>query len=131
MKLQNKHALFFILILLLVIGILGAVYFFFFIHQRVSHKKSNGYLAILDFDGDRKTDIAVYRSNNGGWYINPSSGAADYVVGWGGLGYTPVPGDYDGDGKTDIAVYRESTGAWYVMPSSGGAPYSKGLGGDP
>ena len=84
---------------------------------------------IVDFDGDKKTDIAVYHASTGVWYINPSSGAADYVVGWGGTGYTPVPGDYDGDGKTDIAVYYGSTGAWYINPSSGAAAYVEGWGG--
>ncbi len=68
-------------------------------------------LNVVDFDGDRKTDIAVYR--NGIWYIYPSGGGAPYAVMWGGDSKNkPVPGDYDGDGKTDIAVYRPSTGAW-------------------
>jgi hypothetical protein len=37
-----------------------------------------------DYDGDKKTDLAVYRTSTGAWYINPSSGAAPYGVGWGG-----------------------------------------------
>ncbi len=86
-----------------------------------------------DFDGDGKTDIAVYRANTGAWYVYPSKfGVAPYGFGWGGdLSDKPVPGDYDGDGKTDLAVYRASTGAWYVYPSGGGSPYGFGWGGDP
>ncbi len=86
----------------------------------------------LDFDGDGKTDIAVYRKNDGAWWIEPSSGAAPYGVGWGGdPSDMPVPGDYDGDGKTDIAVWRPSNGYWYIINSSNAtATYTQWGGGN-
>jgi parallel beta-helix repeat protein len=74
-----------------------------------------------DFDRDGKTDIAVYRTSTGAWYIIPSRGDATYGLGWGGdLSDKPIPGDYDGDGITDLAVYRTGTGAWYIIPSAPG-----------
>jgi hypothetical protein len=82
-----------------------------------------------DFDGDVKTDIAIYRGS--AWYIKPSSGAATYAVNWGGdASDIPVPGDYDGEKKVDIAVYRKSNGVWYIRPSSGTTPYAVSWGGD-
>ena len=66
----------------------------------------------FDYDGDGKTDIAIYRVGTGGWFIYPSSGAPIYGVGFGGDGSEkPVPGDYDGDGRTDIAIYRANAEA--------------------
>jgi len=83
----------------------------------------------INFDGDGKTDIAVYRSSNSWWIIVPSSGASPYAVAWGATGDIPVPGDYDKDGKTDIAVYRPSNGWWMIVPSSNpSAPYAVGWG---
>ena len=65
-----------------------------------------------DYDGDRKTDVAVYR--NGTWYLQRSAtGFAGIAFGDGGD--IPVPADYDGDGKTDLAVFRPSNGYWYVL----------------
>jgi hypothetical protein len=81
-----------------------------------------------DYDGDGKTDIAVYR--DGGWYIIRSSDGGITGIGWGGLLQDiPVPGDYDGDGKTDIAVYRD--GGWFIIRSSDGALSGASWGGQP
>lgn len=71
-----------------------------------------------DFDGDARSDVAVWRPTDGVWYINRSSyGFSGFAFGQ--AGDTPVPADYDGDGRTDAAVYRG--GVWYrLMSSTGG-----------
>ncbi len=72
----------------------------------------------FDFDGDRKADIAVFRPENGTWYVMKSSDGQFMIVNWGLEGDKIVPGDFDGDAKNDFGIYRN--GAWYVVKSSGG-----------
>ena len=80
----------------------------------------------IDFDGDGRSDITVYR--DGIWYVIESLDGGQTSVGWGGAPQDiPVPADYDGDGKTDIAVYRD--GIWFIIRSSDGGQTMVGWGG--
>jgi hypothetical protein len=87
----------------------------------------NGFMPVPgDYDGDGKTDIAVWSPHQGWWFILKSStnftSSVSYF--WGDPAYSssivPVPADYDADGVTDLAVWVRSTGEWFVKTSSSG-----------
>lgn len=73
------------------------------------------------------SDLAVWRSSNGTWYVLGGPGSSGVIFSWGQAGDEPIPGDFDGDGKTDFSVFRPGTGTcpcavtWYIIYSSTGA----------
>ena len=89
-----------------------------------------GYLDVpvpADYDNDGKTDIAVWRSRTGEWFIKRSTLGTLYLRwGAGAAPYNdqPVVADYDGDGLMDIGVWRPGEGTWYLLLSS--ASYDPG-----
>src|SRR5690606_27910949 len=90
------------------------------------------YATPADFDGDGKTDVAIWREGQPGqaaFYILQSSDNTVRVDVFGQTTDDPsVVADYTGDGKADPAVYRMGTPAtgdhsfWYYRASSG--PYA-------
>ena len=62
-----------------------------------------------DYNGDRTSDIAIFRRNTGLWAVRQIT-----RVYFGCLSDLPISGDYDGDGTTDIGVFRDSFGLWAI-----------------
>lgn len=80
-----------------------------------------------DYDGDRKSDLAVFRTSNGFWYICSSSSGYDcdrYSAEQFGLpGDFPIRGDFDGDGILDLAVWRPGHQSLYFKSSRNGEAF--------
>jgi hypothetical protein len=77
-----------------------------------------------DYDGDGRTDLALFRPADGSWHLRLSwadgmDSPVSRTVTWGTRSDDiPVPDDYDGDGRADIAIYRPSDGAWWILYSA-------------
>lgn len=75
---------------------------------------------VFDFDGDRKTDLSIFRPNGTSgsewWWLKSSTGG-NAALQFGSAADKIAPVDFTGDGKTDVAFWRPSTGQWFVMRS--------------
>jgi hypothetical protein len=78
----------------------------------------------VDFDGDGKSDLAIYRPSVGEWWYLKSSTGENRAVQFGNSTDRPLSGDFTGDGKTDVAIWRPSTGTWFILRSDDNTYYA-------
>jgi predicted extracellular nuclease len=71
-----------------------------------------------DFDGDGRTDFAVFRNSTADWYLSSSLNGAFTAFHFGQSGDVIAPGDFDRDGRVDFSVFR--AGAWFQILSQTG-----------
>lgn len=92
----------------------------------VARFQENRTKRFVDFNGDERTDMSIYRPSNGQWWYLESSNLFYQIVAgqFGTPTDQPIPADFSGDGKADLAVFRPSTGQWYVLRSDDGTYYS-------
>lgn len=82
-----------------------------------------------DFDGDAKTDVAVWREGantdaQNYYYVQPSSGTSQVTaIPWGKRGDVAGFGYFDDDAKSDVIAIRRENGrlVWYIQLSGGGS----------
>jgi uncharacterized delta-60 repeat protein len=76
-----------------------------------------GFRAPFDFDGDNKTDLAIFRPAPGQWWYQRSSNGGNFAASFGASSDKIVPADYTGDGKADFAFFRPASGQWFILRS--------------
>ncbi len=84
----------------------------------------NNARARIDFDGDGKTDISIFRPSVGEWWYQRSFDGGVYAAQFGSGTDKIAAADFTGDGKDDLAFWRPSTGEWFVLRSEDSSFYA-------
>ncbi len=98
--------------------------------------------AVFDFDGDRRTDVSIFRptpsflldnaaplGSSSQWWILRSQTITALGITFGAPDDKLVPADFTGDGKADVAFWRPSDSTWYVLRSEDFTFYAFPFGG--
>ena len=83
-----------------------------------------------DFDGDGKTDIALFNRITANWYILRSSDSVSenpkrWCSDWNEI---PLPGDVNGDHKADVSCFNGDDGRWPTSLSGSGEYFTQNFG---
>lgn len=69
---------------------------------------------LSDFNGDRRTEPAIYRPSTTQWWVSSLS-IGNPVVSFGHPTDIVVSGDFDGDRLSDFSIFRPDTGVWAAL----------------
>ena len=86
------------------------------IAEKTFHFGTTGDMPVVsDWDSDGISDVGVFRTSNGNWYLDTTrTGIVNKTFHFGTTGDVPVIGDWDNNGISDIGVFRPSNGNWYL-----------------
>ncbi len=100
--------------------VFGLILTYQFLTPPALHGESREHLLrASDYDGDGRSDVALFDPVTGTYLIRKSSTGKDHRIKLRTSGTLPAPGDFDRDGIADAAAFNPTTAEWFIHHSSG------------